>query len=195
MKTLLAPLAVLSPVALGALLRQLSLSTTNSALTASAGQVAPEELAHALASADRLLAGGIVLGIAFGLVWLGRSSTRGRLQLACSGFLLAGLLAAAGGNHQLQALNSSLASDFERTIDHTLGTDGAMALHQAGYRADRPVHGSTQLEPLLGADDGRFQRASSLRWLGLGIALLAGLLSTATSRRRTEGDTAPAVPA
>ena len=91
MKPLLAPLTVLSPLALGALLRELSLSATNSTLTASAGQVAPQELAHALASADRLLAGGIVLSIAFCLVWLGRASGRGRLQMACSGLLLAGL--------------------------------------------------------------------------------------------------------
>ena len=195
MKPLLAPLAVLSPVALGALLRELSLSASNSVLTASAGQVAPQELAQALASADRLLAGGIVLSIAFGLVWLGRASNRGRLQMACSGLLLVGLLAAAGGNHQLQALNSNLASDFERTIDHTLGTEEVIALHQAGYRADRPIHGSTQLEALLGAQDGRLQFASSLRWLGLGIALLAGLLSSGASRRSPGDRTAPAVPA
>ena len=195
MKPLLAPLAVLSPIALGALLRELSLTATNSTLTASAGQVAPQELAHALASADRLLAGGIVLSIAFCLVWLGRSSGHGRLQMACSGLLLAGLLAAAGGNHQLQALNGSLASDFERTIDQTLGTDGAIALYRSDYRADHPAHGSTQLEALLGAEDGRFQRASGLRWLGLGVALLAGLLASGASRRRRDEPATPAATA
>ena len=80
---------VIAPGAVGAILRSLEISTANREITASAGMVAPSEVAHALARADEFLALGLIVSLAAALVWLGSALKRRRPeQLACTLVLL-----------------------------------------------------------------------------------------------------------
>ncbi|MDA0947621.1 MAG: hypothetical protein O2799_03835 [Planctomycetota bacterium] len=189
MKNRLLPIAlVLAPAVLGLLARSAEFATANGVLTASAGRVAPQEIASTLAAGDLILALGLAVSLALALVWVGAGAREGSRTWAPRALVAAGLLVAALGTLRLQALNAALADDYRATVaaawtqpeDQAL--EKAEAYYSATYADERPVHASVQLAGLVAGSEGAFDGASKARFMGL---LLAVAAFTTTLRRRS----------
>jgi len=189
MKNRLLPVAVvLAPAVLGLLARGAEFATANGVLTASAGRVAPQEIASTLAAGDLVLALGLAISLALALVWIGTGAREGARSWAPRALVAVGLLVATLGTLRLQALNAALAEDYRATVaaawtqpeDQAL--EQAEAYYSATYADERPVHASVQLAGLVAGSEGAFDGASKTRLMGL---LLAVAAFTTTLRRRT----------
>lgn len=183
---------VFAPAAVGAFLRSLSISTANREVTASAGMVAPSEVAHALAMADEFLAVGLIVSLAAALVWLGSAFKRSQAeQLACT-LVLVGLVTAIGGTRQLSAINLEIADISYESAD---GSSPALDLEtfEATYRTEGPVISSTQFAAAAPQFEGQLLGGSSLRLLGVVLALAAAAFKAAGSTRweAAKAETAP----
>jgi len=183
---------VIAPAAVGAFLRSLSISTANREVTASAGMVAPSEVAHALAMADEFLAVGLIVSLAAALVWLGSAFKRSQAeQLACT-LVLVGLVTAIGGTRQLSAINLEIADISYESAD---GSSPALDLEtfEATYRTEGPVISSTQFAAAAPQFEGQLLGGSSLRLLGVVLALAAAAFKAAGSTRweAAKAETAP----
>lgn len=183
---------VLSPAVVGATLRSLEIATSNRELTASAGMVAPSEVAHALAMADEFLALGFIVSLAAALVWLGSAFKRSRAeQLACT-LVLVGLVAAIGGTRQLSAINLGIADISYESAD---GSSPALDLetYEATYRTEGPVISSTQFAAAAPQFEGPLSGGSSLRLIGVVLALAAAAFKAGGSALwdAAEAKTAP----
>ena len=193
MKRNLRPLIlVLSPAVVGAALRSLEIASSNREFTASAGMVAPSEVAHALAMADEFLAVGLIVSLAAALVWLGSAFKRSRAeQLACT-LVLVGLVTAIGGTRQLSAINLEIADISCESAD---GSSPALDLEtfEATYRTEGPVISSTQFAAAAPQFEGQLLGGSSLRLLGVVLALAAAAFKAAGSTRweAAKAETAP----
>ena len=112
MKNRLLPVAVvLAPAVLGLLARGAEFATANGVLTASAGRVAPQEIASTLAAGDLVLALGLAISLALALVWIGTGAREGARTWAPRALVAVGLLVATLGTLRLQALNAALSED------------------------------------------------------------------------------------
>ena len=189
MKNRLLPVAVvLAPAVLGLLARGAEFATANGVLTASAGRVAPQEIASTLAAGDLVLALGLAISLALALVWIGAGAREGARTWGPRALVAVGLLVATLGTLRLQALTAALAEDYRATVaaawtqpeDHAL--EQAEAYYSATYADERPVHASVQLAGLVAGSEGAFDGASKTRLMGL---LLAVAAFTTTLRRRT----------
>lgn len=183
---------VLSPAVVGATLRSLEIASSNREFTASAGMVAPSEVAHALAMADEFLAVGLIVSLAAALVWLGSAFKRSRAeQLACT-LVLVGLVTAIGGTRQLSAINLEIAN-----IDLGSADAPSQALDvgtfKETYRTEGPVISSTQFAAAAPQFEGPLSGGSSLRLLGVVLALAAAAFKAAGSTRweAAKAETAP----
>ncbi len=176
-------LLVITPAAVGAFLRSLSISTANHELTASAGMVAPSEVAHAIARADEVLALGLIVSLAAALVWLGSAFKRSRAeQLACT-LVLLGLVTAIGGTRQLSEVNSEIADiEFEDADSPSQALD--LETYEATYRIEGPVISSTQFAAAAPQFEGQLSGGSSLRLFGVALALAAAAFKAGGSARR-----------
>lgn len=191
-------LVVLAPVLLGLLARLAEFGAANSALTATPGRVAPQEIASTIAAGDLLLFLGCSVSLALALVWLGAAASRGARGMAPRAILSLGLLLAAVGSLKLQALNEALVEDYRGAVaaawsqpeEEAVGQ--AEAFYEATYSLERPVHASTQLAGLVAGGEGAFDRASRTRGLGLVAMVVAGILGLAGSRRRERAEPAAA---
>ena len=188
MKNRLLPVAlVLAPAVLGLLARGAEFATANGALTASAGRVAPQEIASTLAAGDLVLALGLAVSLALALVWIGSGVREGTRTWAPRALVAAGLLVATLGTLRLQALNAALAEDYRATVAAAWTQPEEQALEQAEayysrtYADERPVHASAQLAGLVAGSEGAFAGASKTRLMGL---LLAVAAFATTLRRR-----------
>jgi hypothetical protein len=187
-KRLLSVVLVLAPALLGLLARGAEFATANGVLTASAGRVAPQEIASTLAAGDLVLALGLGISLALALVWIGTGVREGARSWAPRALVAVGLLVATLGTLRLQALNAALAEDYRATVaaawtqpeDQAL--EQAEAYYSATYADERPVHASVQLAGLVAGSEGAFDGASKTRLMGL---LLAVAAFTTTLRRRT----------
>lgn len=175
-------LLVITPAAVGAFLRSLSISTANHELTASAGMVAPSEVAHAIARADEVLALGLIVSLAAALVWLGSAFKRSRAeQLACT-LVLLGLVTAIGGTRQLSEVNSEIADiEFEDADSPSQALD--LETYEATYRIEGPVISSTQFAAAAPQFEGQLSGGSSLRLFGVALALAAAAFKAGGSAR------------
>jgi hypothetical protein len=189
MKKRLLPVAlVLAPAVLGLLARGAEFATANGVLTASAGRVAPQEIASTLAAGDLVLALGLGISLALALVWIGTGVREGARSWAPRALVAVGLLVATLGTLRLQALNAALAEDYRATVAAAWTQPEDQALEQAEayysrtYADERPVHASAQLAGLVAGSEGAFAGASKTRLMGL---LLAVAAFTTTLRRRT----------
>jgi len=175
---------VLGPACLGAIGRWLSLDSFNQIVTSSPGGVAPQEVAHALATADQTLAVGLVISIAASLVWLGTNLSRERGAIMASSLVLAGLVTTTWGTMELRSLNSHLAHDFDHAVSaHTSLPRGeavsrANEEYSSAYRLDGPAYSSIQMAGLTGPGESEFTFAHDVRLGGLALALLAAALGT-----------------
>lgn len=188
MKNRLLPVAlVLAPAVLGILARGAEFATANGVLTASAGRVAPQEIATTLASGDLILALGLAVSLALALVWIGAGAREGSRTWAPRALVATGLLVATLGTLRLQALNGALAEDYRATVAAAWAEPEAQALERADayysrtYADARPVHASVQLAGLVAGSEGAFAGASKTRLMGL---LLAVAAFATTLRRR-----------
>jgi len=173
---------VFAPAAVGAFLRSLSISTANREVTASAGMVAPSEVAHALAMADEFLAVGLIVSLAAALVWLGSAFKRSRPgQLACT-LVLVGLVTAIGGTRQLSAINLEIADiEFEDADSPSQALD--LETYEATYHTKGPVISSTQFAAAAPQFEGQLSGGSSLRLFGVALALAAAAFKAGGSAR------------
>jgi hypothetical protein len=187
-KRLLPAALVLAPAVLGLLARGAEFATANGVLTASAGRVAPQEIASTLAAGDLVLALGLGVSLALALVWIGTGVREGARSWAPRALVAVGLLVATLGTLRLQALNAALAEDYRATVAAAWTQPEDQALEQAEayysrtYADERPVHASAQLAGLVAGSEGAFAGASKTRLMGL---LLAVAAFTTTLRRRT----------
>ncbi len=173
---------VIAPAAVGAFLRSLSISTANQELTASAGMVAPSEVAHAIARADEVLALGLIVSLAAALVWLGSALKRSRPeQLACT-LVLLGLVTAIGGTRQLSEVNFEIADiEFKDADSPSQALD--LETYEATYRTEGPVISSTQFAAAAPQFEGQLSGGSSLRLFGVALALAAAAFKAGGSAR------------
>lgn len=168
-------LVVLSPAVVGAILRSLQIMTANREFTASAGMVAPSEVAHALAMADELFAMGLIVSLAAALVWLGSAFKRSRPELLACMLVLIGLVIAIGGTRQLSSINREIADPEGQALDPEV--------YQATYRTAGPVISSTQFAAAAPQLEDQLYGGSSLRLLGVALALAAAAFKAGGSAR------------
>ena len=183
---------VIAPAAVGAILRSLEISTANREITASAGMVAPSEVAHALARADEFLALGLIVSLAAALVWLGSALKRSRPeQLACT-LVLLGLVTAIGGTRQLSEVNFEIA-DIEFGDADSPSQALELETYEATYHTEGPVISSTQFAAVAPQFEGQLSGGSSLRLLGVALALAAAAFKAGGSARweAAAAETAP----
>ena len=180
MRARLLPVAiVLFPALLGLVARGAEFASANGVLTASAGRVAPQEIADTLATGDLMLAVGLAVSLAFSLVWIGVAARDGVRGWAPRAVVALGLLAATLGTLRLQALNRALADDYRATVvaawaqPEGLALEQAEAFYSSTYTKGRPVHASVQLSGLVAGGEGEFDGASTTRLLGLLLAVAA----------------------
>jgi hypothetical protein len=180
MRARLLPVAiVLFPALLGLVARGAEFASANGVLTASAGRVAPQEIADTLATGDLILAVGLAVSLAFSLVWIGVAARDGLRGWAPRAVVALGLLAATLSTLRLQALNRALADDYRATVVAAWAQPEGQALEQAEafysstYGEERPVHASVQLSGLVAGGEGEFEGASTTRLLGLLLAVAA----------------------
>lgn len=180
MKSRLLPVAfVLAPAILGVLARGAYFATANGELTASAGRVAPQEIASTLAAGDQILAIGLAISAALALVWIGAGVRDGARAWGPRAVVALGLLAATLGSLKLQALNQALTEDYSATVTGAWTQPEERALEQAEayyattYSDERPVHASVQLAGLVAGNEGAFDGASRTRLMGLLLAVAA----------------------
>ena len=173
---------VIAPAAVGAILRSVEISTANREITASAGMVAPSEVAHALARADEFLALGLIVSLAAALVWLGSALKRSRPeQLACT-LVLLGLVTAIGGTRQLSEVNFEIADiEFEDADSPPQALD--LETYEATYHTEGPVISSTQFAAVAPQFEGQLSGGSSLRLFGVALALAAAAFKAGGSAR------------
>ena len=170
---------VLAPAALGVLARGAEFATANGELTASAGRVAPQEIASTLAAGDLTLASGLAISAALALVWIGAGVREGARTWGPRAAVALGLLAATLGSLKLQALNEALAEDYSATVagawtqPQEKALEQAEAYYAATYSDERPVHASVQLAGLVAGNEGAFDGASRTRLMGLLLAVAA----------------------
>lgn len=191
---------VLAPTGLGGLARLLAILDGNATFTASAGIVAPQEVAHTLSGADQALAYGLQVSILATLVWLVIHFQKGGRMIFGQGMVLAGLSAATWGTLELSTLNSDLARDYLGVVSRgsDLPPEEAVSVanekHESAYRAERPAHSSIQMASLTGPQAGSFALAHRLRMAGLLLAV-AGAVLAARKLKEGEGRSAPTAPA
>jgi hypothetical protein len=173
---------VLSPAVVGAALRSLEIASSNREVTASAGMVAPSEVAHALARADEFLALGLIVSLAAALVWLGFAFKRSRAeQLACT-LVLVGLVTAIGGTRQLSEVNFEIADiEFGDADSPSQALD--LETYEATYHTEGPVLSSTQFAAAAPQFEGQLSGGSSLRLFGVALALAAAAFKAGGSAR------------
>ena len=181
---------VLAPAGLGGLARLLAILDGNATFTATAGIVAPQEVANTLSGADEALAYGIQVSILATLVWLVIHFRKGGRVVFAQGLVLAGLSAATWGTLELSALNSDLARDFSGVVSSGSdlspeeATSRADEQYRSSYQMESPVHSSIQLAGLTGTEAGSFVLAHRLRMAGLLFAIAAAVLA---ARQFTDG--------